>query len=52
MCRMTSDVHVKSDNLKSKLEQFFITCWFQFFAEVALFMIIYSSLQIVYKHTV
>ena len=43
---------MKSENFKSKLEQFFITCRFQFFAEVALFMIIYCSVQIIYKHAV
>ena len=31
---------MKSDRFKSKLRQFFATCWFQFCAEVALFVII------------
>jgi len=29
--------------------KFFVTCWFQFCAEVALFVIIYCSVQIIYK---
>jgi hypothetical protein len=37
---MTSKVYVKSDRFKSKLQQIFVTCWFQFCADVALFIII------------
>jgi len=46
---MTSGICVKSDRLKSKLQQIFVACWFQFCAEVALFIIIYCSVQIIYK---
>jgi len=49
---MTSVVHVKSDNFKSKLEQSFVTFCFQIFAEVALILLTYSSVQIIYKHPV
>jgi len=37
---MTSEIYVKSDKFKSKLQQFFVTWWFQFCAEVALFTVI------------
>jgi hypothetical protein len=40
VCRMSSEADVKSDRFKLKLQQFFVTCWFQFYDEVALFMII------------
>ena len=52
MCRTSSEVHVKADNFKSKLEQFFVTCWFQFCAEVVLILITHCSVQIIYQHAV
>jgi hypothetical protein len=52
VCRMTIEVHVNSDKCNSKLQHFFVTCWFQVCAEVALFITIYCSVQNIYKHTV
>jgi len=52
MCRMTSDIRMKSNKFKSKLQQIFVTCWFEFYAEFDLFIIIYCSVQIVFKHAV
>ena len=48
---MTSELYVKYENLKTKLKQIFIY-WFQFCADVALFITIYYSVQIIYKHAV
>jgi hypothetical protein len=36
---MTSKVYVKSDGFKSKLQQFFVNCCFQFCADDAFFII-------------
>ena len=37
--RMSSEVHVKSEKYKSKLQQIFVTCCSQFCAKFALFIV-------------
>ena len=44
--------HIKSEKFKPKLQEIFVNYWFHFVAEVALILITYCSVQIIYKHAV